>query len=186
MNSNPLTIKNTRIPTNRVVQNKKKEMYEIPSFLMNKHNEKQKVHKNTIPGMYPKNNTIDAFTVDVDSQFKNGYMGGVIDASAHIEKRNLYASPYATSGFRGAHYPDMQEVDVESKIRGGLSARAGGRACGPYADLSIDTFIPLVPCLKGEVQNVKHIIPEYWVRGGADTRTVVRNIDYLRMCGFKH
>ena len=47
-------------------------------------------------------------------------------------------------------------------------------------------FIPLVPHLAENVQNVDHIIPTYWVRGGMSTRTIVRNIDYLKSCGIKN
>ena len=33
------------------------------------------------------------------------------------------------------------------------------------------------------VQNTDHIIPEYWIRGGMNSRSVHRNINYLRSCG---
>lgn len=53
------------------------------------------------------------------------------------------------------------------------------------AAYSADNFIPMVPCLAENVQNTEHIIPTYWVRGGMSTRTVIRNIDYLKSCGLK-
>ena len=44
----------------------------------------------------------------------------------------------------------------------------------------------MIPKLKEEVQDHKHIIPEDskqdWVRGGLPTRQMVRNADYLRRC----
>ena len=47
-------------------------------------------------------------------------------------------------------------------------------------------FLPMIPKLKTEVQDNKHIIPEDskgdWVRGGLPTRQMVRNQDYLRRC----
>ena len=47
-------------------------------------------------------------------------------------------------------------------------------------------FTPMIPKLKTEVQDHKHIIPEDskqdWVRGGLPTRQMVRNQDYLRRC----
>ena len=47
-------------------------------------------------------------------------------------------------------------------------------------------FLPMIPKLKNEVQDHKHIIPEDskqdWVRGGLPTRQMVRNEDYLRRC----
>jgi hypothetical protein len=47
----------------------------------------------------------------------------------------------------------------------------------------IDRFIPLIPALEEQVQNPKNLIPTYWVRGGMDTRAVIRNIDYMKTCG---
>ena len=35
------------------------------------------------------------------------------------------------------------------------------------------------------VQNIDHIIPTFWVRGGMSSRSVIRNVDYLKSCGFK-
>ena len=47
-------------------------------------------------------------------------------------------------------------------------------------------FTPMIPKLKTEIQDHKHIIPEDskgdWVRGGLPTRQMVRNSDYLRRC----
>ena len=44
----------------------------------------------------------------------------------------------------------------------------------------------MIPKLKTEIQDKKHIIPEDskqdWVRGGLPTRQMVRNSDYLRRC----
>ena len=48
---------------------------------------------------------------------------------------------------------------------------------------SADNFIPLVPEIQENIQNIDHIIPTFWVRGGMSSRTVVRNIDYLKSCG---
>jgi hypothetical protein len=49
----------------------------------------------------------------------------------------------------------------------------------------IDRFVPLIPELENEVQNPKHLIPTYWVRGGMDTKSVIRNIDYMKTCGLQ-
>ena len=45
--------------------------------------------------------------------------------------------------------------------------------------------MPMVSCLKKNIQDPKHLVPEYWVRGGMDTRTIVRNINYMKSCGLK-
>lgn len=49
----------------------------------------------------------------------------------------------------------------------------------------IDRFVPLLPELEEQIQNPKNLIPTYWVHGGMDTTTVVRNIDYLKQCGLR-
>ena len=59
------------------------------------------------------------------------------------------------------------------------------KSCDTLSGVSIDRFTPLVPCLKENVQDTKHIIPQYWVRGGMSTRNIIRNIDYMRTCGFR-
>lgn len=112
-------------------------------------------------------------------------MKGALGSSERMDKRNLNQRTFKTAGYKSAGHTNNNFIDVESRIHMGLDTRSHGRACGNYADVHIDTFTPLVPCLRDEVQNVKHIVPEYWVRGGASTRVIVRNIDYLRMCGFK-
>lgn len=49
----------------------------------------------------------------------------------------------------------------------------------------IDRFVPLLPALEAQIQNPKNLVPTYWVHGGMDTRTVIRNIDYMKTCGLK-
>ena len=77
-------------------------------------------------------------------------------------------------------------VDVESIIRVGDSA-SDDRACNSLSGVTIGNyFTPMIPKLRDEVQNAKHIIPEdsmqAWVRGGLPSRQMQRNADYLRRC----
>ena len=185
-------------------------LYEIPSFLMNQEQKNLNVQKNVVNGVFPKTNRVDGSNIDVDTHMRSGIqssnrptarrsnegfvgtsdtpmvdMKGSIGQSARMDKRNLQQRTFKTAGYKSAGHTNNNYIDVESRIHIGLDTRSHGRACGNYADVHIDTFTPLVPCLRDEVQNVKHIIPEYWVRGGAGTRVIVRNIDYLRMCGYK-
>ena len=59
------------------------------------------------------------------------------------------------------------------------------KAADTLAGVSIDRFIPLVPCLQENIQNPEHIIPQYWVRGGESSRSYIQNIDYYKLCGIK-
>jgi hypothetical protein len=78
------------------------------------------------------------------------------------------------------------DVDAESVIRPGDFAK-DQKPCMGVTEVTIGNyFLPMIPKLKTEVQDTKHIIPEdsqyEWVRGGLPTREMVRNEDYLRRC----
>jgi hypothetical protein len=163
------------------------DIYNIPSFLMNNQQNQQThmIQQANINGIYPKSKPIDAQAVETDTKLRKGDLSSARGRNVHIEKRNLQERTPGTGPYKAAGHANNKYVDVGSHIRGGIDTRSEGRACGDYADVHIDTFTPLVPCLKDHVQNVEHIIPVYWVRGGASTRTVIRNIDYLRMCGIQ-
>ena len=78
------------------------------------------------------------------------------------------------------------DVDTESIIRPGEFA-SDQKPCIGNSEITYGNyFLPMIPKLKTEVQDHKHIIPEDskqdWVRGGLPTRQMVRNEDYLRRC----
>ena len=78
------------------------------------------------------------------------------------------------------------DVDTESVIRPGEFAGDQKPCVGTTEATFGNYFLPMIPKLKEEVQNYKHIIPEDskddWVRGGLPTRQMIRNEDYLRRC----
>lgn len=78
----------------------------------------------------------------------------------------------------------LKNTDLSSRLIYGEDTRTkkSGNVAAAY---SADNFIPMVPCLAENVQNTEHIIPTYWIRGGMSTRTVIRNIDYLKSCGLR-
>lgn len=78
----------------------------------------------------------------------------------------------------------LDYTDVNSKLNMGIDTRTK-KSNNITSSYSADTFIPLVPHIAENIQNPKHIIPEYWVRGGMSSRVVLNNIDYLKSCGFK-
>jgi len=78
----------------------------------------------------------------------------------------------------------FHDVDTESVIRSSNFA-SDQKPCMAVTETTIGNyFTPMIPKLKNEVQDPKHIIPEdsmyEWVRGGLPTRELVRNEDYLR------
>ena len=78
------------------------------------------------------------------------------------------------------------DVDTESIIRPGDFASDQKPCIGSTEVTFGNYFLPMIPKLKNEVQDNKHIIPEDsksdWVRGGLPSRQMVRNADYLRRC----
>ena len=79
---------------------------------------------------------------------------------------------------------ELKNTDLSSQLKFGKETRTN-KSTNSLKNYSVDNFIPLVPYLAENVQNTEHIIPTYWVRGGMSSRTVVRNIDYLKSCGLK-
>ena len=71
--------------------------------------------------------------------------------------------------------------DAESQLKMGEDTHVS-KSVNSLSGITIDRFIPLIDCIKENVQNPKHLIPEHWVRGGADTRSVLKNIDYRKEC----
>ena len=95
-----------------------------------------------------------------------------------IFERLSATTPNLTKGY--------YDVDTESIIRPGEFA-SDQKPCIGNSEITYGNyFLPMIPKLKAEVQDKKHIIPEDskqdWVRGGLPTRQMVRNQDYLRRC----
>ena len=78
----------------------------------------------------------------------------------------------------------LKNTDLSSRLKLGEDTRTC-KSANALSSYSADNFIPLVPSIAENIQNVDHIIPTYWVRGGMSSRSVVRNIDYMKTCGLK-
>jgi hypothetical protein len=99
-------------------------------------------------------------------------------------KKELNTRVFAGSPYMGRGSGVIDYTDINSMLNFGEDTRVkkSNNNVGAY---SADNFIPLVPNIAENIQNPKHIIPEYWVRGGMSSRVVTNNIDYLKSCGFK-
>ena len=64
------------------------------------------------------------------------------------------------------------------------------RPCNNLAGMNINRFVPMIDCLKNNIQDPIHIIPEMvnenWIRGGAHSRQIVRQKKYLEKCGYTY
>ena len=95
----------------------------------------------------------------------------------------LSERPYLTVPYMGRGIGDSNMAPV---LRNGEDTFQH-KPCNSLAGVTIDNmFTPMIPCLKREVQDTKHIIPEdsmkCWVRGGLPSRQIVKNMDYMKRC----
>ncbi len=131
--------------------------------------------------------------------FKNGYgvAGCEIDKSSVLRygksKNNpkcpvqLFERPYLTVPYMGRGIGDP---NLEPQLLPGEPTKEK-RQCSTLSGVTIDNyFTPLIDHLRENVQNPIHIVPEYvqdgWIRGGSNTRLIVRDIDYLERCGYQY
>ena len=101
-------------------------------------------------------------------------------------KNQLFTRPYLTT-------PDISRGIGDQCVEGSLQEGQGTRttrSCNTLSEVSINNYFQdLVPSVASE-QNPKHIVQEFvdpnWIRGGAPSRQIVRNIDYRIRCGEKY
>jgi len=138
-----------------------------------------------IRGMYQgKSRDGKGLYINKDSELKNGQYGNIMTNEKSKSSKLLDTSKFLFAPFLGAGQSTLENPDLKSYLLNGENT--SNRKSGTNdAALSINRFVPLVPCLKKNIQDTKHIIPEYWVRGGLSTRTIIRNIDYMRTCGIR-
>lgn len=134
------------------------------------------------PGMIDQLSPINPEKICAGSELRNGCIGNVITHTG--AKQQLAVRPFLSVPYMGQCRTPLMNVDTYSALSSGESTRTG-KGCNSLAGVTINRFIPLVPCLKQNIQDPVHYIPKYWVRGGMDTRAYMRNTDYLRACGIK-
>ena len=137
-----------------------------------------------VRGIYQSNVSNEQNFIDEDSHLKDGSLGNILTSDKSKISKNLDTSCFLGSPFLGRGESILKYPDLKSKLIIGEDT-SQSKSCNTLAGITIDRFTPLVPCLEENVQDTKHIIPEYWVRGGMSTRNIIRNIDYMRTCGFR-
>ena len=98
----------------------------------------------------------------------------------------LHERPYKTVPYMGR---GRGNICAETKLQPGEDTFQN-KPCNNLAGVYIDRFTPQIPCIRDNVQNAIHLIPEdndkTWLRGGQPSRQVIRNRDYLNKCGFRY
>ena len=122
--------------------------------------------------------------VQSDSRIRDGTLGNIITQTKNKSDKILECRPYITTPFMGAGQASSTSTDTQTDLRTGeFSSKR--KSCNELSGISINRFIPLIPEIKREIQNPKNTIETAWVRGGKHTRMTLRNMDYMKSCGFK-
>jgi hypothetical protein len=133
----------------------------------------------------------------LQTYFKNGYgvAGCVVEESSALRlgktkrypksRTQLFERPYLTVPLMARGSGDTV---VETQLLPGEQTKER-RQCNSLSGVTIDNyFTPLIDHLRDNVQDPSHIIPEHvqdgWIRGGSNTRLIVRDVDYLERCGY--
>lgn len=83
--------------------------------------------------------------------------------------------------------PDLAHGGFESLLESRLTqgqTTGKHKSCENNSEKTFDVMTPMIPCLKKEVQNVEHIVPTKWVRGGEHTRDHIKQKDFLEANGY--
>lgn len=134
------------------------------------------------PGIYQENHDGMMQSVDYDSNLRNGVQGFILTSDRDKASKMVQPRTFVSGPFKGVGEMTLNNPDVKSRTMMGESTHTRRSS---RRGVSIDRFEKLVPSVEVNVQNPSHIIPEAWVRGGADTRAVIRNMDYMSGCGLK-
>tara|TARA_Y100000590_G_scaffold458568_1_gene613548 strand:+ start:772 stop:1422 length:651 start_codon:yes stop_codon:yes gene_type:complete len=115
--------------------------------------------------------------VDKDSSFRNAKNLTNLKYINQLTERPFLTVPYMG---RGCGNPNADFLLFGEDTYQGKSTNLGGQ------DRTSLNMIPMIPCLKKNIQNNKHLIEEEngWIRSGAPSRQIIRNKDYLRKCGY--
>lgn len=187
MNTNLIINENTNIKNDRclyssqLMDNEKIFSYTLlpPTIETTNKSRNDYINSMGIKGVM-QNNTYDPTGENINNStlLRNGNICNT-DSKKELSTRIFPGSPLMATG-----QSILKNVDLSSRLKYGEDTRTS-KSTNALSSYSADNFIPLVPSIAENIQNVDHIIPTYWIRGGMSSRTVVRNIDYLKSCGIK-
>ncbi len=151
----------------------------LPPISNNQNNRNHYIDSTKNPGILQTNNhDLLGLTVADSTLLRNGQSGNT-QSKKELETRLFPGAPLMSNG-----QSVLKNPDLSSRLKYGESSRVS-KSENDASSYSANNFIPLVPHIADNIQNPEHIIPTYWVRGGMSSRTVVRNIDYMKSCGLK-
>jgi len=153
----------------------------LPSVLPKNENNREAYMKsiNTVGILQDTNYDVNGENINTSSILRFGKPEGDEKTRKELDTRLFPGAPNLSNG-----QSVLKNTDLSSRLLFGEDTRTS-KSSNVTSSYSADNFIPLIPSIQQNVQNVNHIIMEGTVRGGVSSRTVIRNIDYLKSCGFK-
>ena len=119
--------------------------------------------------------------VDSDSMIRNGTQLTNLRCKNQLFQPLFLTTPYMGRGLGDSCIEDslLEGEDTSQK-----------RQCNTLSEITIHNYFqPLVPSVKSSQEPI-HVITELvdneWIRGGAPSRQIIRNIDYRFKCGNKN
>ncbi len=112
--------------------------------------------------------------VDTDSKLRNDAIWTNSKAKVQLYSRVFQGIPNINHGGLIVPVEDVVKQGEYNDIRKG---------CDRLSETTFNKFYPLIPCLANNVQNVKHIIPE-WRFGGEPTRDYIQQKEFLEANGY--
>ena len=156
------------------------KLFNYNFLLSTTNNEKSRNEYINIPGLLQNTNyDMSDGTVDNSTLLRNGTIQDIGQSKRELDTRLFPGAPFMSAG-----QSTLKNPDLGSRLKYGEDTRVA-KSVNIASSYSANNFIPLIPSIEENVQNIDHIIPTNWVRGGMSSRTVVRNIDYLKSCGIK-
>jgi hypothetical protein len=151
----------------------------MPSVMVNQDSRSSYLNSTQTAGILQNNNyDIQGKNIQENTNIRNGLLQPKI-SKKELDTRLFPGAPLMSNG-----QSVLKNPDLSSRLLFGEDTRVS-KSNNPSSSYSADNFIPMVPALAENIQNTDHIIPTYWVRGGMSSRSVIRNIDYLKACGIK-
>ena len=183
MSTNLIINQNTNIKQDtcnyQIFNNNKIIDYNLQPPVIDNEKKNSYVDSTKIIGMIQSNNyDMNGSNIDNDTYLRNGTLRDE-KSRKELDTRIFPGAPFLSSG-----QSILKNPDLSSRLLYGEDTRSkkSGNALPSY---SANNFIPLVPNIAENIQNPDHIIPTFWVRGGMSSRSVIRNIDYIKSCGLK-
>lgn len=143
-----------------------------------------------------KEDELDRFAANNNNlHFRNGYgytTACHVDGDSELRVNGKITHEKAKTQLFTRFYqanPDLSKgvgvPNLESRLVQGDNT-SQYKVCGnKLAEEDFQRFTPLLPCLKDTIQNPNHIVLPF-KRGGDNSRTLMRDSNSLKKCGFKN